>query len=289
MTIYRLKVLRLRRAFRQLVVPVVAFICTTPQLSYSQIVTGRVVEAGSERRVDLAWLELVDTAGTVVRTAHSDTAGFFRIDARQAGTYRLKARRLGYGEYVSPSFDLQRGETITVGVRMSPEGLPLEPLVVRARGGEERGRYGFERRCALGRGVCLTVDSIMARHPRLVSDAFYGIPGVVVEEGMGSISVYSMYGGKCFVMFRDHWPAGRGVGQWRDPRQPRASLSGPLGMSGQGPINELKLEWVRGIEIYRDMSEVPRELRNTVRAADLWPAGQLLACGLIWIWTDLGW
>lgn len=181
----------------------------------AQRVTGRVVESGSGERVSTAQVSLVDEAGTTVRTAISDTAGYFVLDARRPGTYRLRAARIGYADYTSDRIDLQAGETVTVVVRLAAQGVPLQPLEVRARGVEERGRDGFERRRALVRGVFLTVDSIRLRDPVLVSDAFYGIPGVQVFEGLGPVQVFSMHGAKCFVMFRDHWPGGIGVGTMR--------------------------------------------------------------------------
>jgi hypothetical protein len=265
----------------------------------AQRFTGRVIDATTGARIGLAHVALLDAEGSVLRSVLSDTAGHFVLDARRPGSYRLRVSSLGYAAYESPRIDLAAEETFTAEVRLSAAGIPLDPLVVRARGGEERGRFGFDRRCALGTGVCLTEDSIWARHPRLVSDALYSVPGVQVWEMDGKIRVFSMRGGKCFMMYRDHWPIGVLVGTQPDIRQPQF----PQGASEyrgcfQGAINcYFNVQDIRGIEIYRDITEVPRELRD-VRFIDLWPnswmgRGPLRygaeACGLIWIWTHQGW
>jgi hypothetical protein len=273
------------------------FLLVTPL--EAQRFTGRVVDAASADGIGLARVELLDADGRFLHVVAADTAGFFVLDARRPGSYRLRVSSLGYAPYESPRIDLRSAETFTADIRLSAAGIPLEPLVVRARGGEERGRFGFERRCALGTGVCLTEDSIWARHPRLVSDALHSVPGVQVWEMHGRISVFSMRGGKCFMMFRDHWPIGILAGVRPDLRQPQFPDRPPEDVRcPQGNVNcYFGIEGVRGIEIYRDITEVPRELRD-VRFIDLWPIGSGTRgnrlwgrepCGLIWIWTDHGW
>jgi hypothetical protein len=262
----------------------------------AQRVTGRIIDAATGERVSTAQIALLDQDGARVRVGVSDSAGYFQLEARRPAAYRLRAERIGYGDYTSVEVDLKAGETVSVVIRLTARGIPLKPLEVRARGGDERGQDGFERRRAHGKGIFLTVDSIRARRPAVVSDAFYGIPGVHVFEGLGSVRLISMYGGKCFVMFVDHMPRGTLVGTMPDLRQ-------PLGMpDDEGVVNRwLKVEWIKGIEVYRDISEVPRELRTASRLADLYPTpGPLMgrssggrirneACGMIWIWTDIGW
>lgn len=253
----------------------------------AQRVTGRVVEAGSGNRVAFAQVALVDDGGAVVRTTASDSAGYFVLEAARPGTYRLRAVRIGYADYTSANIELRAAETITVVIRLAARGIPLEPLEVRARGLYERGRDGFERRRALGRGVFLTVDSIWLREPRLVSDAFYGIPGIQVFEGMGDVVVFPMTGAKCFMFFIDHIGRSWHAGEMPDLRRP---LPVPSDLAPQGPLNQrLKVEWIQGIEIYRDFSEMPRELRTALNASQLWNRTRREYCGMIWIWTNAGW
>jgi hypothetical protein len=55
----------------------------------------------------------------------------------------------------------------------------------------------------------------------------------------------------------------------------------------------IDVEDIRGIEIYRNISELPDELRTAMRMGDLWPIERHLRqsepCGLVWIWTNRGW
>jgi hypothetical protein len=271
---------------------VLVFLCSSS--GNAQRLSGRVVEREGDVRIAEVQVSLLDESGNAVRSTWTDTAGYFVLEARRPGTHRLTAVRYGYAKYTSEAFRIDAGETVTVVVRLSPEGIPLEPLEVRARGGDERGRDGFERRRALGRGYFLTLDSIWARRPALASDALHAVPGVVVFDGMGTVSVYPLGGGKCFIMYVDHWPVGRMAGSMPDMRK-------PLGWSDrdQGPINNLKVEWIRGIEIYRNLFEVPQELRTASRMLDLWgtpgstraPGGRWRGepCGMIWVWTNIGW
>ncbi len=263
----------------------------------AQRVVGRVVDQSTGDPLPFTYVALLGEGGATVRAAESDRTGFFLLDV-EAGSYRLRATRLGYSEHLSDPLDLRSDETLSVVVRMAVQAIPMPPLEVVARGRDEPGRSGFERRMALGKGVFLTVDSIRARNPVLVSDAFHGIPGVVVFEGMGPVKVYSMYGAKCFIMFRDHFPVGEPVGTAPDLRLPTSGRPSLFGPTGSGPINErLKIDWIRGIEIYRDLSEVPQELRTANVISQIWPAGGRVSggrtryesCGLILIWTDLGW
>jgi hypothetical protein len=258
------------------VAPTAAFCCalilvliTCPSLP-AQSVTGRVLDDATGERIPLAGIALLDADGEVVRTVVSDSAGVFAMSTGRPGVYRLRTRALGYAEHTTDTLRVASGETLTIVIRVAAQGIPLQPLEVYTRRGDERGRFGFERRRDLGRGVFLTADSITLRSPRLVSDAFYGVPGVLVQENLTSISISSMYGARCFSMFIDHRP-------W------------PVTTDQMNQI--LDVRWVRGVEIYRDMSEVPRELRTAARSAFMWRGGGRtpLSCGLVWVWTDLGW
>jgi hypothetical protein len=247
-----------------------------------QRVFGRVIEERSERGVGLARIRLIAADSSVSAATTADSAGFFVLDSASPGSQVLRVDALGYASR-SDSVTIAAGEVINVVVRLAPEGMRLAPLEVRARGGLERGRFGFERRSALGRGVFLTADSIAARDPRVATDALRGVPGVININD----NVFSMTGGKCLVIYVDHRLSPVQVGRRPSPRQVMAGS-----LAGSDALNLITdVGRIRGIEVYRDLAEVPRELRTAMRMEDLAPVNRPLfeACGLAWVWTDIGW
>ena len=276
----------------------------------AQRVVGRVVEEPSGQRISFVELALVAEDGTIVRSTTSDSAGYFVLNSA-VGSFRIRAGRIGYSAYLSDvPIDLKADETVSVTVRMAVQWIPLEPLVVHARG-EERGRDGFDRRRALGKGVFLTLDSIRDRKPYVTSDLFDGISGVLVFDAGRRSSVFPLTGAKCFMIYRDNMAIPMEPGTAPDPRMALGmpSRQSRLGFGGFGVVsrprpvyqgidmNELSVSWIRGIEIYRDMTEVPEEIRKSRKMFDMWPSGgilsggiqQIMPCGVVWIWTELGW
>jgi hypothetical protein len=123
----------------------------------------------------------------------------------------LRVQRIGYTTVITDPLVLKQGENVAVELRLAPLGIPLDPLIVTARGGLEPGRFGFARRCALGRGVCLDRDSIALREPIAATDAFHGVPGIVVMDQIRCLRtvlcdpvVTNMRGGKCLLIYVDH-------------------------------------------------------------------------------------
>jgi hypothetical protein len=48
-------------------------------------------------------------------------------------------------------------------------------------------------------------------------------------------------------------------------------------------------ESLRGIEIYRNYSEIPAELKQGLRTHDLVNPKYLEPCGIAWVWTKNAW
>jgi hypothetical protein len=254
-----------------------------------QRITGRVVEEGTDRGVGTALVSLLGGDSAVAARVLTDSAGFFLVDGATPGIYRLRAERLGFAVVISEPIDLIRGEVVNVVLRMSARGIPLAPLEVRARGARERGRDGFERRRALGLGVFLTEDSVRRRSPAVATDAFYGIPKITIMDAGRGANVYSLSGGKCLVIYVDNHVFPVQVGRPPTTAQMRRGAF----------VIEDGLNWfvgpdqIRGIEVYRNFSEVPVELRTAVRMIDLSPPigslRQVEPCGLAWVWTNGAW
>jgi hypothetical protein len=259
----------------------IVILAIVPDCLSAQRVRGRVVEEGTGVGVSFARVELVRDDTLVVAVTTADTAGFFLLQVTP-GTYRLRTDRFGYAGWLSDAVTVGQGQTVTVTLRMAARGIPLDPIEARA-GGYERGRFGFDRRRALGKGWFLTPDSIKARSAVVASDAFWSIPGIEVTDARDP-SVSSWYGAKCLVLLVDHQNAplgsmvATGAGQGLTPSSAGGMLNLLVGVSS-----------IRGIEVYRNKSEIPRELQTVDLLMLLWRSRRADYCGLGLVWTAQGW
>jgi hypothetical protein len=46
---------------------------------------------------------------------------------------------------------------------------------------------------------------------------------------------------------------------------------------------------IRGVEMYRSISDIPEDIRKGFRAHALRPIGQVGGCGAVIVWTNNGW
>ena len=99
----------------------------------AQLVSGKVVEEGSERPVGGAMIELMDTTGLRRGAVVADTAGSFRIMVPQPGAYRLRVTHIAYTSVETATIDAALGMQVELELRMSPTAVALEPLRVVGR------------------------------------------------------------------------------------------------------------------------------------------------------------
>lgn len=273
-----------------------AAICAAP--ARAQRVTGRVVDDASESPVALASITLIAYNDSVVARTVSDTLGRFSLQGRP-GLYTIRAERIGYGPGSSAPLALRELEDVTVTIRLSVAGVPMEPLEVNVRGGLERGRYGFERRRGLGKGVFLTRDSIDLREPRVATDAFRGVDGIAIDWNPGGkAEIYTYSGAKCLLIYADHIATPMQSGQYtglssRLPRTRRRTAGNGIfntpvvreAAGGAGIDIAIDPDLIAAIEVYPTWAEVPQELKTADRMLDMWTGSE--PCGVAIIWTLL--
>ncbi|MBR9988986.1 MAG: carboxypeptidase regulatory-like domain-containing protein [Gemmatimonadetes bacterium] len=134
----------------------VLLIAGTP--AAAQLVTGVVVEGGTELPVAGASLELMDTTGLRRGSAVADTAGAFRIMVPQPGVYWLKVSHIAYTSAETVTFSAAVGVEVKLELRMMPSAVALEPLRVVGRSDYNAGwlqeyyeRAVWTRRSGMGR------------------------------------------------------------------------------------------------------------------------------------------
>jgi hypothetical protein len=122
----------------------------------SATLRGRVMDGGTGEPIASASIRVSGCGGSV--TGRSDQAGLFSIPLPAAGTYTVKAQRLGYSEFISPPVDVAAGATVEVQVRMTTATVALDSVDVSVRHVPEfrDPRAGqFYARMEAGRGVYL--------------------------------------------------------------------------------------------------------------------------------------
>jgi hypothetical protein len=96
----------------------------------AQVVSGRVLEDGTNRPVDGALVSLVDTRGDTKVQTLADAAGRFSIAPKKAGEYIVQAERIGYETMRSPLFAMTPEGAVEMDLVMDPQPIGLEGLEV---------------------------------------------------------------------------------------------------------------------------------------------------------------
>jgi hypothetical protein len=96
----------------------------------AQSVQGRVTEPGTGQPVSGAVVLLLDERGDRVSATLTDAQGGFAVRARTAGTYSLRAERVGYATATSPALSLGAGMEAERSLVLEPRQVVLEPLLV---------------------------------------------------------------------------------------------------------------------------------------------------------------
>jgi hypothetical protein len=103
-----------------------------------QTVRGRVVEAETGVPIPAAVVVLEDARGARVATVLADAEGRYRVRAPGAGTYRLRAERVGYANPAAVTLTLADGQTVEHELRTESRRVVLDVVVAE----------GQRRRCA---------------------------------------------------------------------------------------------------------------------------------------------
>jgi len=228
---------------------------------HGQIVAGYVVDDAMGTRLADVEVSLRNTAGRIVRTAVTDTAGAFELQAPRFGEFTLVASMLGMTTVATESFAVEAG-TMKVVLRMAAEAVPLEPLTVEARGGYAAlgmlagyyERMQWNSRAGIGRFI--TRDAIDLRNPVDMSDMLREIPRVGVNRARGTGAFVTMRGarGECTPALY--------IDGARANRRDRAYMDEMV-----RPMD------VEGVEVYVGLAQLPGEYFDENH------------CGVLLVWT----
>lgn len=101
-------------------------------ISYSQKITG-TIQDNNGTGVPYATVVLLDADSSLVKGEISNGDGIFMISTSKTGTFKLVASSVGYSNYTSESFSLEKGQSKNFGtIKMSEDVEQLEEVVIEA-------------------------------------------------------------------------------------------------------------------------------------------------------------
>ena len=147
-----------------------------------QLVTGKVLEAGTDRPIAGAGIDLMDATGLRRGGAVADTAGEVSVMVPQPGEYRLRVSHIAYRTTETASISAELGMQVEVELHLSPTAVVLEPLRVVGQSSFSAGwlqeyydRATMTRRSGIGR-VFFRDEVERARAPYASAFLFYLMP-----------------------------------------------------------------------------------------------------------------
>ena len=138
----------------------------------AQVVRGRLLEEGSGAPLAGAMILLADTAGTQVRRTLTNDQGGFSLRAPQAGTFTLRADRIGYASMTSPPLELAPEAAVMYDMVVPVQAITLANIIVegerrcvlRPEGGLDVSRVWEEARKALAAAAFTNETSVYRYH-----------------------------------------------------------------------------------------------------------------------------
>jgi hypothetical protein len=186
----------------------------------------------------------------------TDLRGLLTVHDLQPGPQRLRVRFLGYAPHDAP-VQVRGGQTARIVVALETQPIPLAAVEVRARQSLLVSHGFYER--SRGTGTFVTREQIERMRPRYLSDVLRQVAGIRIgPEGRDGLSPASIRG------------------------QQRMVGSCPIQFFVDGTyaaffnIDEIRPEWVEGIEIYRGAASIPAMFNR----------GSAM-CGVIVVWTRM--
>jgi hypothetical protein len=226
----------------------------------AQVLTGRVLESGSDQPIAAASISLLAGGRTILIT-ESDSAGHFEMPVPGPGTYGLRVERLGYGAADTEALSFAAGEFVELAIRLGVTAVRLDPIMVIERR-ITRIESEFERRMETGRrmglGVFVTRQELERNALLSVTDVLARVPLMSVQfDGRGNAWPATVSRGGCI---------------------PTLYLNGArmTFASGESVDDVIMPDMLEGIEVYRNETELPRSFAGI---------GQ---CGAVVFWTRGG-
>lgn len=253
-------------------VAVVGLLAGNGEGAAGQTLKGRILERDTDRPVQQARLVLFDADGDTLGHALSDRQGRFSISSKEPGDYFLKATAFGYRTTRGGVFELGRGGEMTLEIRMTPDPLSIEGVVVERPWVLQEPplvRSGILERMALGQGFFLT-PYLLEQSPALrLTDVLASVPRLALVHASTDRILVLDKGGYCVpAIIVDGIVASQARGFQGDPNEVR-------GTEGDLEAVVPLIKDVEAVEVYRGGLEMPGQFAGMIRNE----------CGAIVVWT----
>jgi TonB family protein len=197
----------------------------------------------------------VGIVGTAVRST-TDEHGAFHLTGMGAGTFEVRARRLGFRPE-STRITVDDSHTSNVDLKLPVLAEDLKPVLVRGQKMQYTGRLAgyYERLERRTSGVYITRDQIDRDDPRNLTQLLQRVPGITLQR---------LRSGGAGIRMRDR------------ACLPLIWLDGQALPMGEVDIDGIQPKSLEGIELYLGSTTAPFQYNWTRNAA---------ACGTILLWT----
>ncbi|MGH7449337.1 MAG: carboxypeptidase regulatory-like domain-containing protein [Longimicrobiales bacterium] len=227
----------------------------------AQQIRGTVLEANSGGPIADAAVAVFDDRDSQVLDVLTDSIGQFASTLRRAGIYSLRVEKIGYRTLHTDTFAIGTSEVLELRILVGIEAVPLMPLEVTARYRDSRAHPDFHRRVEWGRqtgfGRFITREEIERT-------AFVRTSSMLVQ--VPSIRLVHAPDGNVYLGVSE-----RGTFNCR----PAVYLNG-MEISQSFGLDELSLDELEGVEVYRWRTEIPLELARPN------------VCSVVSFWTRVG-
>jgi hypothetical protein len=228
----------------------------------AQQIHGTVVESVGQQPVPDVLISFLDGNDKFVLQVLTDSSGRFASALPGAGSYSLRVEKLGYMALHTETFPLATREILELEIVVGVEAVPLTPVEVAARRREPpRGHPDFHRRVERGRqmgnGRFFTREDIEQTAFVKTTSLLMQVPGirlVYAQDGRVLLGVSGRGGYNC---------------------RPAVYLNG-MEISASADLDQLGLDELEGVEVYRWPTEIPVELAR--------PG----VCSAVAFWTRVG-
>jgi len=260
----------MRRLFLQAAGVALASLTISSAGLTAQILSGVVLEAGTDRPVSFAEVTILSDTGAVVASTFSDGAGGFTTQMPRAGGYQVYAVRLGYYAAISDFIHVVKDEEVSVAVRLEPKPFETDSLTVEVTSRNlPLERVGFIDRQKGAVGTFYTREDIASmRGMRNIADVLREAPGVRLwadNYGKDRVTLRNTIGGSC---------------------RPSLLLDG---IAIDPPWEDIvDLEDLEGVEVYSRPVQVPARFYLVVPTRDPRLGASAAQCGIVVAWTRQG-
>lgn len=227
----------------------------------TQTVEGTVVDDESGVPMETVEVSLLASNDSIVGRYVTDENGRFVVRMPDVGSYRLRARRIGYEASTSDAFALAPGQAALAELRLQLDPVLLDPLETVVQGQNRvLADVGFYMRQDMGAGQVRTPEELEAKPPLDITDLLRGLPGVRVIRPPGTFSI-DVLSNRRTVDCR-----------------PSVSIDNRIvqrgGRENSGWHEGLNVREIAAIEVYAGQAGLPERV-----------AGPVSPCGAILLWT----